>query len=105
MSTAGIELHTPRRRLAEAVELLSSMRFAISLLTLIATASVVGTLVEQGQPMPNYVDQYGPFWFEVFAKFGIFTVYSTWWFLTIMGFLVVSTSLCIHCTLTPSSAR
>ncbi|TFW21074.1 cytochrome c biogenesis protein ResB [Massilia arenosa] len=95
MSTAGIELATPRRRLAEAVELLSSMRFAISLLTIIAIASVLGTLVEQGQPMPNYVDQFGPFWFEVFAKFGIFTVYSTWWFLLIMGFLVVSTTLCI----------
>ncbi len=94
-STTGIELQTSRRWLREAVELLSSMRFAISLLTLIAIASIIGTVLKQGEPMPNYVNQLGPFWFEVFDKLGLYTVYSTWWFLLIMAFLVTSTSLCI----------
>ncbi|MGI4847487.1 MAG: cytochrome c biogenesis protein ResB [Janthinobacterium lividum] len=94
-STAGIQLKTRRAWLAETVELLSSMRFAISLLSLIAIASVVGTVLKQNEPMPNYVNQFGPFWFEVFAKLGLYAVYSTWWFLTIMGFLVLSTALCI----------
>ncbi|HEV7928749.1 MAG TPA: cytochrome c biogenesis protein ResB, partial [Nitrosospira sp.] len=71
------------------------MRFAISLLTLIAIASVIGTVLKQNEPMPNYVNQFGPFWFEVFEKLGLYAVYSAWWFLLIMGFLVLSTSLCI----------
>lgn len=94
-STSGLQLKTERRWLANAVELLSSMRLAISLLTLIAIASVIGTVLKQNEPMPNYVNQFGPFWFEVFGKLGLYTVYSTWWFLLIMAFLVLSTSLCI----------
>ncbi|MFJ2987069.1 cytochrome c biogenesis protein ResB [Collimonas sp. NPDC087041] len=95
ISTAGIQLKTSRRWLADAVELLSSMRFAISLLTIIAIASVIGTVLKQNEPMPNYVNQFGPFWFEVFGKLGLYAVYSSWWFLLIMTFLVISTSLCI----------
>jgi cytochrome c biogenesis protein len=94
-STTGIEIRSSRRWLADVVELLSSMRFAISLLTLIALASVIGTVMKQNEPLPNYVNQFGPFWFDVFQKLGLYTVYSAWWFLLIMAFLVVSTSLCI----------
>jgi len=94
-NTAGIQLKSKQRWLVEAVELFSSMRFAISLLTLIAIASIIGTVLKQNEPMPNYVNQLGPFWFEVFNKLGLYSVYSTWWFLLIMGFLVLSTSLCI----------
>lgn len=94
-STGGWELKTSRRWLADSVELLSSMRFAISLLTLISIASIIGTVLKQNEPMTNYVNQFGPFWFEVFSKLNLYAVYSTWWFLVIMGFLVVSTSLCL----------
>ncbi|WP_432240425.1 cytochrome c biogenesis protein ResB [Herbaspirillum robiniae] len=94
-STQGIQIRTRQRWVGDAVELVSSMRFAISLLTLIAIASVIGTVMKQNEPMPNYVNQFGPFWFEVFNKLGLYAVYSAWWFLLIMGFLVLSTSLCI----------
>jgi cytochrome c biogenesis protein len=94
-STGGWEINTSRRWIAEAVELLSSMRFAISLLTLISIASVIGTVLKQNEPMTNYVNQFGPFWFEVFSKLNLYAVYSTWWFLLIMTFLVISTSLCL----------
>ncbi|WP_353152209.1 cytochrome c biogenesis protein ResB [Herminiimonas fonticola] len=94
-STGGWELKTSRRWLADTVELLSSMRFAISLLTLISIASIIGTVLKQNEPMTNYVNQFGPFWFEVFAKLNLYALYSTWWFLLIMAFLVISTSLCL----------
>lgn len=95
MDTGGIQLNTPKRWLAEIVELLSSMRFAISLLVIIAIASVIGTVVLQNEPMVNYVNQFGPFWFGIFNDLGIYNVYGTWWFLLIMTLLVISTSLCI----------
>ena len=88
-------MKTPSRALAEAVEIVSSMRFAITMLTLVAVAAIIGTVLVQGQPANNYIDQFGPFWFEVFRKFGLYEVYSTWWFLLIMTTLVLSTSLCV----------
>jgi cytochrome c biogenesis protein len=93
--TAGLNLNTERRWLADLVELLSSMRFAISLLTLIAVAAMIGTVLKQNEPMPNYVNQFGPLWFDVFNKLSLYSLYSAWWFLLIMAFLVLSTSLCL----------
>lgn len=78
-----------------AVELLSSMRFAIALLTVICIASVIGTVLKQHEPLGNYVNQFGPFWAEAFFALQLNAVYSAWWFLLILAFLVISTSLCI----------
>jgi len=86
---------TSHTRLRDAVELFASMRFAISLLSLICIASVIGTVVKQNEPFNNYVNKFGPFWADVFARFDLFTVYSAPWFLLILAFLVLSTSLCI----------
>jgi cytochrome c biogenesis protein len=79
----------------ELLDLLASMRFSISLLTVICIASVIGTVVKQHEPPVNYVNQFGPFWAEVFGAVNLYTVYSAWWFLLILAFLVLSTSLCI----------
>ncbi|TNF63206.1 MAG: cytochrome c biogenesis protein ResB [Burkholderiales bacterium] len=95
VSTEGFQLRSGSRWVGEWVELLSSMRFAISLLTVICIASVIGTVVKQHEPANNYVNQFGPFWAEVFASASLFSVYSAWWFLLILAFLVISTSLCI----------
>jgi cytochrome c biogenesis protein len=95
VSTQGLQIRTGSRFVSEVVELLSSMRFAISLLTVICIASVIGTVVKQHEPLNNYVNQFGPFWADVFGNARLFTVYSAWWFLLILAFLVVSTSLCI----------
>lgn len=77
------------------VELLSSMRFAISLLTVICIASIIGTVLKQAEPLGNYVNQFGPFWAQAFSLLSLNTIYSAWWFLLILAFLVTSTSLCI----------
>ena len=80
----------------EAYELLSSMRFAISLLTVLAIASIVGTVLKQNEPYPNYVIQFGQFWFRAFEMLGLYDVYHSFWFLLILAFLVLSTSLCVY---------
>ncbi|MDE2594071.1 MAG: cytochrome c biogenesis protein ResB [Burkholderiales bacterium] len=71
------------------------MRFAIALLTVICIVSAIGTVIKQGEPLVNYVDQFGPYWADVFGALGLYRIYSTPWFLVILAFLVVSTSLCI----------
>ncbi|MFC3532731.1 cytochrome c biogenesis protein ResB [Vogesella facilis] len=76
-------------------ELFSSMRFAIGLLTILAIASVIGTVLKQNEPYPNYAFEFGPFWFKAFEVLGLYDVYHSAWFLTILAFLVASTTLCI----------
>ncbi len=72
------------------------MRFAISLLTVLAIASIIGTVLKQSEPYPNYIIQFGQFWFQMFEALGLYDVYHSGWFLTILAFLILSTSLCIY---------
>jgi cytochrome c biogenesis protein len=77
------------------IDLLSSMRFAVSLLSVIAIASVAGTVVKQGEPYANYLNQFGPFWFRAFEAIGLYGVYNAPWFIGVLAFLVASVSLCL----------
>lgn len=76
-------------------ELFSSMRFAVSLLTVLAIASIIGTVLKQGEQYIDYRIEFGEFWFGIFKPLGLFDVYHAGWFLLILAFLVISTSLCI----------
>lgn len=94
-SSQALRARSGSQALRAATELVSSMRFAIALLTVICIASVIGTVLKQHEPAVNYVNQFGPFWSALFTALQLPTVYSAWWFLLILAFLVVSTSLCI----------
>ena len=95
ISTHGLRVRRGPQSLRAAVELFSSMRFAISLLTIICIASIIGTVLKQHEPIGNYINQFGPFWSELFHTAKLDSIYSAWWFLLILLFLVISTSLCI----------
>ena len=75
----------PSPRVRGLLELLSSMRFAIALLTVISIASVIGTVLKQGEPVGNYVNQFGPFWAQLFLAVHLNAVYSAGWFLLIVA--------------------
>lgn len=72
------------------------MKFAVSLLTVLGIASIVGTVLKQNEPYENYIIQFGQFWFGFFEGLGLYDVYHSVWFLVILLFLVTSTSLCIY---------
>ena len=88
---------TPQRRTAARIllEFLGSMNLAILLLVVVAVASVIGTVLQQNQPYADYVRKFGPFWFEVFARLGLYDVYGALWFIAILAFLVMSTAVCL----------
>lgn len=94
-SPQGVRPRAGAEFLRASMELLASMRFAIALLTVICIASVIGTVLKQHEPAANYVNQFGPFWAQLFTALQLNAVYSAWWFLLILAFLVTSTSLCI----------
>ena len=74
---------------------LGSMSLAITLLTVLALASVIGTVLLQNQDQADYLQQFGPIWYWVFRSLGLFDMYHTWWFLSLLGFLMLSLSVCL----------
>ncbi|WP_219212752.1 cytochrome c biogenesis protein ResB [Variovorax boronicumulans] len=95
VSTHGLRVRRGPQAVRATVELFSSMRFAIALLTVICIASIIGTVLKQHEPLGNYINQFGPFWAALFRAARLDAIYSAWWFLLILLFLVISTSLCI----------
>ena len=79
----------------------SSMRFAVSLLCVLGIASIIGTVLQQNQPRADYVVKFGPFWSEIYHFLGLYDVYASAWFVLIMLFLVISTSLCLWRNIPP----
>lgn len=71
------------------------MNLAITLLVVLAIASIIGTVLQQNQPYTSYEIKFGKFWFETFRILGLFDVYSAVWFLLILAFLVISTTTCV----------
>ena len=77
-------------------QLLSSMRFAVVILSLIGIASVVGTVLKQNQSYSDYILKFGHFWFSWFEALGLYDVYHSIGFLALLLFLLVSVTLCIY---------
>ena len=72
-----------------------SMNLAITLLVMLAVASVIGTVLKQNEAYSSYVIKFGPFWFEVFRNLELYDVYSAIWFLAVLAFLLASISACV----------
>ena len=98
-TAAAVEVTSDRRSRSQGIRpwlsFLGSMRLAVTLLVVLGIASVIGTVLQQNQPYPDYLEKFGPFWFGMFQRLGLFDVYSAAWFLAILGALVVSTSVCL----------
>jgi cytochrome c biogenesis protein len=81
--------------------LLADLRFAIFILLLISFCSIIGTIIEQDQPIEVYKSNY-PLTAPIFGflswdhilQFGLDHVYKTWWFLTLILLFGCSLILC-----------
>lgn len=72
------------------------MNLAITMLVVIAVASVIGTVLQQNQPYQDYIIKFGPYWHEIFKVLDLYDVYGAVWFLLLLGFLLLSTSVCVY---------
>lgn len=88
----------------ELIPLLADLRLAIVLLLAIALFSVLGTVIEQGQTLSFYQQNYpedpalfGFLTWKVILTVGLDHVYRTWWFLTLL--ILFGASL-VACTFT-----
>lgn len=77
------------------MQFLGSMRLAVTLLVALAIASIIGTILKQNQSYQDYIIEFGAYWFEVFKALNLFDVYHSLWFISILAFLLISTSACL----------
>lgn len=77
------------------IPFLGSMNLAVTLLMMLAIASIIGTILQQGKPFEDYIIKFGPFWTHVFQDLGLFQMYSALWFVIVLVFLLLSTGICV----------
>jgi len=89
--------------------ILADLRFSIFSLLVISCCSIIGTIVEQDQPIEIYKINYplnkpilGFLSWEFILKFGFDHVYKTWWFLSLIFLFACSLILCSFLQQLPS---
>ena len=80
---------------------LADLRFAIAILLIIASFSVIGTVIEQDQSIETYKLNYpltnrvfGFLSWDIILKFGLDHVYKTWWFISFIVLFGLSLLTC-----------
>lgn len=74
----------------------ASVKLALFTLLILATTSIIGTLIPQGKPPEFYIDAFGQRTAMFFQMLDVPTMYSSWWFVSLL--LLFSTNL-IVCTI------
>ncbi len=73
---------------------LTSIRLALLSLLLLAVGSLIGTLLPQRQPWEFYQGKFGELLAEILWRLGLFDIYRSPLFLTIIGLLILNLIAC-----------
>ena len=83
----------------------SSVRLTLFLLILLATASIVGTVIPQREGMVEFARRLSPGMLEVFGALQLFDVYHSLWFRTLITALALNLIVCSLNRLSPTLRR
>ena len=72
----------------------TSIKLTVALLLTLAATSIVGTLIPQNEDPAAYVQAYGEFVFRLFSTLGIFDMYHSWWFQSLLLLLTANIVVC-----------
>ncbi|MDJ0601128.1 MAG: cytochrome c biogenesis protein [Crocosphaera sp.] len=94
-------LSLPKQGWRQLVKIVADLRLAIVLLLAIALFSISGTVIEQGESIPFYQENYpedpalfGFLTWKVILILGLNHVYTTWWFLSLLVLFGTSLTAC-----------
>src|SRR3989337_3964977 len=72
----------------------TSIKLAIFIIIILAVASIIGTIIEQNQPLEKYRQFYSDGTIRLFESLNLFDMYHSWWFLLLLVLLTVNLSCC-----------
>jgi cytochrome c biogenesis protein len=71
-----------------------SLKLTMFLLISLAVISIIGTVVPQGAPAPEYLATIGQAKLKLYQALGFFDMYHSWWFILLLYLLVVNLVAC-----------
>lgn len=71
-----------------------SLKLTMFLLISLALISIIGTIVPQGTPPPEYLAKITPAKINLYQVLGFFDMYHSWWFILLLYLLVVNLVAC-----------
>lgn len=72
----------------------ASVKLALCILSILACTSIIGTVIPQKKPLPWYAQEYGNNLAHLFNILDIPDMYSSWWFLALLGLLSTNLIIC-----------
>lgn len=75
-------------------KILASLKLTIVLLLTLAATSILGTLIPQNESPAAYVQAFGEFGYRLFALLGLFDMYHSWWFRSLILLLTANIIIC-----------
>ncbi len=97
MCRAKDKLKTPNKPfVARLVDRLASIKFAVTVVIIIAVACIAGTLIPQGADVAKYIRHYpdAAGRLDLFGKLGLTHVFYSVWFIGLLGTLAASVAVC-----------
>ncbi|QEM67193.1 cytochrome c biogenesis protein ResB [Geobacter sp. FeAm09] len=71
-----------------------SLKLTMFLLITLAVTSIIGTIIPQGTPPQEYLQQISPAKFKLYQALGFFDMYHSWWFILLLYLLTVNLVAC-----------
>ncbi|PWB67650.1 MAG: cytochrome c biogenesis protein ResB [Deltaproteobacteria bacterium] len=72
----------------------TSLKLAITVLIIMAVASIFGTIIEQNQPIEKYRQVYEDWAYHLLDRLNMFDMYHSWWFLLLLVLFTINLACC-----------
>ncbi len=76
------------------VDFFASVKLALFVLFVLASTSIIGTIIPQNEAPASYVEHYGETAAFIFHLLDIDTMYTSWWFLALLTLLSANLIVC-----------
>ena len=73
---------------------LNSLKLTLFILISLAATSIIGTVIEQNQPVEKYIEAYGEQWTGFIFYAGLHDMYHALWFVALLAMLSVNIVVC-----------
>lgn len=72
----------------------ASVKLAIFTFIILALTSIIGTLIPQNKPLPEYIQMFGEGLTRVFQQLNVFDMYHAWWFVGLLVLFCINIIVC-----------
>lgn len=71
-----------------------SLKLTMFLLITLAVISIIGTVIPQGTPPPEYMHTISQNKLKLYQSLGFFNMYNSWWFISLLSLLSLNLTAC-----------